>query len=272
MKDGWGGDLTTGKLKKPVFCFFPNHNPCMADDPSALRHPSAYINPMMIAFISTIKTQESFSASFFLPHREFRSVMAPSRKCFILAFFIVFSFSSMNISLAARHLLQTTVPSIPTLPVVPTLPRPTLPPLPAIPTLPQPTLPTTQPSLPRPTLPPFPSFPTIPTSIPNFNLPPLPTIPSFPTIPTTIPSIPFLSPPPTTKSPWFMIRNRQMDHFAVWISMDVTYISRTLFNLFQSKFVLLDRVSATFFYCWISLFGNTVLSLLFARIFHCMEN
>jgi hypothetical protein len=206
----------------------------------------------------------------FLPHREFRSVMAPSRKCFILAFFIVFSFSSMNISLAARHLLQTSVPSIPTLPVVPTLPRPTLPPLPAIPTLPQPTqptLPTTQPSLPKPTLPPFPSFPTIPTSIPNFNLPPLPTIPSFPTIPTTIPSIPFLSPPPATKSPWFMIRNRQMDHFAVWISMDVTYIPRTLFNLFQSKFVSLDRVSATFFYCWISLYGNTVLSLLLPEYF-----
>ncbi|KAJ9159182.1 hypothetical protein P3X46_024704 [Hevea brasiliensis] len=98
-----------------------------------------------------------------------------SFNCFILAFFVALSFSSMDAGLAARHLLQ-----FPPLPSVPNLPKPALPPMPAIPTLPQPTLP------------PIPSLPTIPT-VPKVNLPPLPSIPS---IPTTIPSIPFLSPPP----------------------------------------------------------------------------
>nr|POE60364.1 iga fc receptor [Quercus suber] len=107
-----------------------------------------------------------------------------SNKFFILAFFVVFNvLSSINLSLAARNLLQTTTPSIPTVPVVPTLPKPT--PLPPLPTLP---LPTTIPSLPN--------LPTIP-SIPQFNFPQIPNIPSLPTIPTTIPSIPFFSPPPS---------------------------------------------------------------------------
>ncbi|CAK7355154.1 unnamed protein product [Dovyalis caffra] len=92
---------------------------------------------------------------------EYSYVMASS-KSFIFTFFIALAFSSMNVSLAARHLLQ-----------VPTLPKPTLPPMPSIPNLPQPTLPTlptTQPSLPKPTLPPLPSMPTIPT---------IPTLPKF---------------------------------------------------------------------------------------------
>ncbi|KAJ1434910.1 hypothetical protein SESBI_05274 [Sesbania bispinosa] len=90
-----------------------------------------------------------------------------SGKCFITAFLLALTFSSMSFSLAARHLLQTTTP---------TLPKPTLPPLPSIPTLPQ----------------------------GNVNLPPLPatSLPNFPSIPfpTTMPSIPFLSPPPSTSS------------------------------------------------------------------------
>ncbi|KAG6741469.1 hypothetical protein POTOM_054729 [Populus tomentosa] len=77
-----------------------------------------------------------------------------SRKSFILAFFIALAFSSMTVSLAARHLLQ--LPTLPPLPSIPNLPQPTLP-----------TLPPTQPSLPKPTLPPLPSIPTIPT-IPTF--------------------------------------------------------------------------------------------------------
>ncbi|KAK4594543.1 hypothetical protein RGQ29_018284 [Quercus rubra] len=103
-----------------------------------------------------------------------------SSKCFILAFFVVFSIlSSINLSLAA-------------LPVVPTLPKPTL--LPPLPTLP---LPTTQPSVPNSTqLPPLPNLPTKP-SIPQVTLPPTPNIPLLPTFPTTIPSIPFFSPPPS---------------------------------------------------------------------------
>ncbi|KAF9663381.1 hypothetical protein SADUNF_Sadunf17G0043900 [Salix dunnii] len=114
--------------------------------------------------------------------------MMASRKSFILAFFIALAFSSMTISLAARHLLQ--LPALPPLPSIPNLPQPTLP-----------TLPTTQPSLPKPTLPPLPSIPTIPIpTVPKVTFPPLPSMPSIPTIP-TFPSIPFLSPPPATTSP-----------------------------------------------------------------------
>ncbi|KAJ1387006.1 RNA-binding protein 12-like [Sesbania bispinosa] len=96
----------------------------------------------------------------------------------ILAFYIVVSFSSMNIGIEARHLLQTT-PSGTSLPK-PTLPQGSVPTLPTLPSLP--TIPTV-------TLPPLP----VTNSLPNF--------PSIPTIPTTFPSIPFLSPPPSTTSP-----------------------------------------------------------------------
>lgn len=98
-----------------------------------------------------------------------------SSNCFVLALFVALAFASVDEGLAARHLMQ----------------LPTLPPLPSIPGIPQqPTLP------PIPSVPPIPSIPKIPTP------PPLPSIPSFPNIPTTIPSIPFFSPPPSTKSPW----------------------------------------------------------------------
>ncbi|KAJ1396528.1 RNA-binding protein 12 [Sesbania bispinosa] len=91
-----------------------------------------------------------------------------SHNCFILAFFIAISLSSMDIGLAARHLMQT----------APTLPQPqgNFPPLPTIP---------------------IPSLPTIP----QVTLPPLPAISSLPNIPTNMPSIPFLSPPPSTTTP-----------------------------------------------------------------------
>lgn len=98
-----------------------------------------------------------------------------SFNCFVLALFMALSFSSVNVGLAARHLLQ----------------LPTLPPLPSIPNLPQPTMPTLpQPSLPNPVA--LPPLPTIPT------LPPLPSLPSIPTLPTTIPSF---SPPPARTTP-----------------------------------------------------------------------
>ncbi|BAT86905.1 hypothetical protein VIGAN_05023500 [Vigna angularis var. angularis] len=90
-----------------------------------------------------------------------------SSKSLITAFVLALTFSSMSMSLAARHLLQTTAPNFPS---IPSLPKSTLPPLP---------------------------------SLPQFNLPPMNSLPSFPTFtfPTTMPSIPFLSPPPSTSSP-----------------------------------------------------------------------
>ncbi|KAJ0041443.1 hypothetical protein Pint_27680 [Pistacia integerrima] len=101
----------------------------------------------------------------------------------MLSLLVALSLSSFDISLAARHLLDTPAAPPPVLPTVPPLPRATLPPLPSLPTLPKATVPPlpstpfpTQPSLPKPTL---------------LPLPPLPIIP------TTIPSIPFLSPPPS---------------------------------------------------------------------------
>ncbi|KAG5014977.1 Protein PELPK2 [Glycine max] len=94
--------------------------------------------------------------------------MASHYSCIILAFVIAISFSSIDMALASRNLLQTTLP---------TLPQGNVPPLPVFPNLP---------------LPPF-SFPNIPIpKIPN-----IPNIPSNPIIP-TIPTIPFLSPPPST--------------------------------------------------------------------------
>ncbi|XVF44838.1 hypothetical protein PTKIN_Ptkin02bG0156100 [Pterospermum kingtungense] len=59
-----------------------------------------------------------------------------SFNCFVLAVLMALLFSSINVSLAARHLLQ--------LPPMPTIPAATLPPLPSVPNLPQPTIPTLQ--------------------------------------------------------------------------------------------------------------------------------
>ncbi|XP_054779469.1 uncharacterized protein LOC129287279 [Prosopis cineraria] len=131
---------------------------------------------------------------------------SPSGKSIIIVLFLMaFTFPCMLMSssvVAARHLLQTTQPSIPNMPGIPSnLPKPTgLPPLPSIPTtLPQPNI--NVPPLPT-NIPNLPSMPTIPT-VPQVSLPPLPSlnsfpnIPSIPTIPTTMPTIPFLSPPPS---------------------------------------------------------------------------
>ncbi|XP_020239187.1 protein PELPK1 [Cajanus cajan] len=107
--------------------------------------------------------------------------MASHHSCMILAFLIAISSSSINMALAARQLLQTTLPPLPT---VPTLPQGNVPPLPTIPLPSMPNIP----SVPKVTLPPLPT-----TSLPNF--------PSIPTIPTTFPSIPFFSPPPSTTTP-----------------------------------------------------------------------
>ncbi|KAK7400360.1 hypothetical protein VNO78_11566 [Psophocarpus tetragonolobus] len=104
-----------------------------------------------------------------------------SHSSIILALFIAISFSlsSIEMALASRHLLQTTLPPMPT------LPQGNVPPLP---------------SLPQPSIPNNPNIPTLP----QFSLPPLPAtnalpnLPSMPTIPTTFPSISFLSPPPST--------------------------------------------------------------------------
>ncbi|KAM7267776.1 hypothetical protein ACFE04_009942 [Oxalis oulophora] len=107
----------------------------------------------------------------------------------------------MEVSLAARQLLQ-----FPPLPTVSNSPLATLPPFP---TLSQPTLPSQQqPSLPKvagvpplpttlPTLPTgLPSLPTMTTTgIPNLALPPLASII------TAISSLPYFSPPPSTSSP-----------------------------------------------------------------------
>ncbi|GAB4848787.1 hypothetical protein Ancab_003515 [Ancistrocladus abbreviatus] len=109
--------------------------------------------------------------------------MASIKLCFILYFILALSTSSIDMSLAARHLLQT-MPPISSLP----LPKPnlSLPPLPATPKLPQTTLPPlpylpTASSLPKPNLPPLPAtpLPTTPaaTTLPKPSLPPLPAVP-----------------------------------------------------------------------------------------------
>ncbi|XP_054776200.1 protein PELPK1-like [Prosopis cineraria] len=129
------------------------------------------------------------------------SSSSSSVKSFITALFLM-ALTSMMMSLSvveARHLLQTTKPSIPNMPGIPiNLPKPTgLPPLPSIPINNIPPLPTNIPNLPKPnSLPPLPSMPTIP-KLPQVTLPPLPKLPSIPTLPTTMPSIPFFSPPPS---------------------------------------------------------------------------
>ncbi|EXB93793.1 hypothetical protein L484_010935 [Morus notabilis] len=118
--------------------------------------------------------------------------MAFNLSGFTLALFAAFAFMSIDVTVASRHLLQITGPNFP---------RPNLPPMPTIPSLLQPNLPRGGPTLPQPTL------PKGPITIPNLGLPPLPSvtslpnIPNIPSIPTTFPSIPFLSPPPSTKSP-----------------------------------------------------------------------
>ncbi|TYJ00301.1 hypothetical protein E1A91_A13G078400v1 [Gossypium mustelinum] len=143
---------------------------------------------------------------------------------FALAFLMALSFASIDVGVAARHLLQQpqtqSLPSFPNLPMpsrssfpwpgaLPPLPTtlPTgLPPLPSIPSVP--TIPTVIPPIPF-SFPPLPSFPNLPnlgalpplpTTFPR-GLPPLPSIPSVPTTPTTVPSIPFFSPPPSRSTP-----------------------------------------------------------------------
>ncbi|KAK9109123.1 hypothetical protein Sjap_017183 [Stephania japonica] len=120
-----------------------------------------------------------------------------SNNQFKLALFATALFlSSIEVSIAARRLLDTPVPSAP---VLPTLPTPTLPQLPATPPLPKPTLP----QLPTPQAP---SLPTIPTA-PKMTLPPLPSIPlptlPMPTLPNfpTNPAIPQLTLPPLSSIP-----------------------------------------------------------------------
>ncbi|KAF9679033.1 hypothetical protein SADUNF_Sadunf07G0098000 [Salix dunnii] len=156
-----------------------------------------YGNALTLPYKPKRTTYLSISTLIFLVITSIVSLIPVMASCksFILALFIALTFTSMNVSIASRHLLQ-----------VPPLPKIPMPPLPSIPNLPQPTLPTlptlptTQPSLPKPTLPPLPStIPAFPT-LPKVTLPPLPSMPSIPTIP-TIPSIPFLSPPPATTSP-----------------------------------------------------------------------
>ncbi|CAI9095705.1 OLC1v1031701C1 [Oldenlandia corymbosa var. corymbosa] len=118
--------------------------------------------------------------------------MAASFNCgtYVTILIIALStFSSIHVSEAARHLLQTT-PALPTLPT-------TLPNFPAgggAATMPPalPTLPTTLPTLPNPTSLPPNQVPTIP-GIPKVNMPPMPaatSFPNIPNIPTSIPSIP----------------------------------------------------------------------------------
>ncbi|XP_044461044.1 protein PELPK1-like [Mangifera indica] len=121
--------------------------------------------------------------------------MAAVKVSILLSLLVALSLSSFDMSLAARHLLDTPVAPPPALPTIPPLPKATLPPLPSIPTLPKATLPplpsTPLPTLPKPTLPPLPNL-----TVPKLTLPPLPSTP-LPTIPTRIPSIPLLSPPPS---------------------------------------------------------------------------
>ncbi|TQD91375.1 hypothetical protein C1H46_023054 [Malus baccata] len=88
-------------------------------------------------------------------------------KIFFLLFSVaVLSLSSVRMSQAARHLLDTPAAPPPALPVptIPSLPKTTLPPLPSVPTLP------------KTTLPPLPSLPTQPKT----TLPPLPSLPNQP--------------------------------------------------------------------------------------------
>ncbi|KAK8317014.1 hypothetical protein V6Z12_A13G081300 [Gossypium hirsutum] len=98
-----------------------------------------------------------------------------SFNCFALAFLMALSFASIDVGVAARHLLQQ--PQTQSLPSFPNLPTPS------------------RPSFPWPG-----ALPPLPTTFPR-GLPPLPSIPSVPTTPTTVPSIPFFSPPPSRSTP-----------------------------------------------------------------------
>ncbi|XP_022638388.1 pre-mRNA polyadenylation factor FIP1-like [Vigna radiata var. radiata] len=107
-----------------------------------------------------------------------------SGKSFIIPLFllVIVTFSSMSLSLASRHLLQTTLPNPTTLPPLPSNPMPqgNVPPLPTIPTMP--------------------NLPSLPTIMPTLNLPPfaasLPNMPTMPNLP-----FPFFSSPPSTSNP-----------------------------------------------------------------------
>ncbi|TYH33456.1 hypothetical protein ES332_D13G061200v1 [Gossypium tomentosum] len=120
-----------------------------------------------------------------------------SFNCFALAFLMALSFASIDVGVAARHLLQQPqTPSLlkKTFPPLPSFPKPSFP-RPSIPSFPKPSIP----SFPRPgVLPPLPS--RLP-SRPKATLAPLPSIPSVPQIPTAIPSIPFFSPPLSHSTP-----------------------------------------------------------------------
>nr|KJB84370.1 hypothetical protein B456_N021600 [Gossypium raimondii] len=84
-----------------------------------------------------------------------------SFNCLALAFLIALSFASIDVGLAARHLLQQPQPQ--SLPSFPNLPTPS------------------RQSFPWPG-----ALPPLPTTLPT-GLPPLPSIPSVPTIPTAFP-------------------------------------------------------------------------------------
>uniref|UniRef100_A0A2N9ENY5 Uncharacterized protein n=1 Tax=Fagus sylvatica TaxID=28930 RepID=A0A2N9ENY5_FAGSY len=114
----------------------------------------------------------------------------------MLSLMVTLSLSSIDMSLAARQLLDTPAAPPPalTLPTIPSLPKATLPPLPSVPTLPKSTLPPlptlpTQPTLPKTTLPPLPSIP-LPT-LPKSTLPPLPST-QIPTLPNPVNTYPLI--------------------------------------------------------------------------------
>nr|XP_023879403.1 vegetative cell wall protein gp1-like [Quercus suber] len=77
---------------------------------------------------------EEFQPDIVKPYLHF---MMAHFHCLMLAFFIAFLFSSINVALEARHLLDTAKASskAPTLQVVPPVPKPKLPPLPPLPSI-----------------------------------------------------------------------------------------------------------------------------------------
>ena len=103
---------------------------------------------------------------------------------FMLPVLVLITLSSMSFNtnmVAARHLLETSLPEIPTLlkPELPPLPKLDLP-KPELPELPKPTLP----ELPKPELPKIPELPSFP-HLPDL---PKPTLPTFPSVPKDIPT------------------------------------------------------------------------------------
>ncbi|KAK3185147.1 hypothetical protein Dsin_032433 [Dipteronia sinensis] len=98
---------------------------------------------------------------------------------FMLPVLVLITLSSMSFNtnmVAARHLLETTLPEIPTLPKL------ELPPLPKLDLL-KPELP----ELPKPTLPELPKISELP-SFPHLPDLPKPTLPTFPSLPKDIPT------------------------------------------------------------------------------------